>query len=72
MLRSGTQSQIYGRWMEIDRRLARCGGVRLVVRTAGAHEDEAFRERTKEGFPLMAERGLISFETSLSVNEEWD
>jgi len=70
-LTSDIRPQICGRWTAIDRRLARCGSVRLVIRTAGAHEDEAFRERTKEVFPLMAESGLILFETSPSVNEYW-
>jgi hypothetical protein len=71
MLVPNNRPEICGDWRYIDRRFARCGGVRLVIRTGGIYEDGMFRERAKDVFPLMAKSGRVSFETSPSVNEYW-
>jgi len=57
--------------MDIDRRLTRCSGVELIIRASGVYEGKMFRDRTKDVFPLMAKSGLVSFETSPSVNKCW-
>jgi len=57
--------------MNIDRRLARYDGVEMIIRTSGIYEGRVFRDRTGGVFPLRAKSGLISFETSPSVNKCW-
>jgi len=65
------RSQIRGDWMDIDKRLARCRGVRLIIRTDGTYGNEVFREKPRDVFPLMAS-GRVSFKNCSSVNGHWD
>ena len=56
----------------IDKRLARCYGVRLIIGADGMYENEVLREKLGDIFPLMARSGHISFETCSSVNGHCD
>ena len=56
-------------WEEIDRvleeRFATRKYFRLIIRTGRFYDQETFQMHTKEIFPLLADRGLIRFETFL-------
>jgi len=56
----------------IDKRLARCCGVRLIIRADGTYENEVLREKPGDIPPSMARSGRVSFETCSSVNGHWD
>jgi len=69
---SNNRPQIRGDWMGIDKWLARCRGVRLIIRTDGMYGNDTFREKAMDDFPLMAKSGRVSFEICSSVNEHWN
>ena len=58
----------WGRWGNIDRFLyeqfARHGDFKLIIRTGNVYALDASRSHASEGFPLLASRGCIHFETS--------
>jgi len=62
---SNNRPQTRGDWTSIDKWLARCRGVRLIVRMYG---NDMFRKKARDVFPLMAKSGRISFESCSSVN----
>ena len=64
-----------GDWLNIDRMfrsfLLWRPDFRLVIRTGTLSDRDEFEARV-ETFPLMAERELIQFETSLALDKYWN
>ena len=64
-----------GDWLNIDR-LSRSflwrPDFRLVIRTGTLSDCDEFEAHVQETFPLMAERELIQFETSLALDKYWN
>ena len=63
----------WGYWGEIDKfldeRYAKNGNFRLIIRTGNLDAPSAFQTSAKEGFPLLASRGCIHFESSHMIDE---
>ena len=66
---------LWGDWDDIDRLfrsfLLWRPDFRLVIRTGTLSDRDEFEARV-ETFPLMAERELIQFETSLALDKYWN
>ena len=62
-------------WGEIDKfleeRFAEQGDFRVVIRTGKLYNRGAFQAHVKEGFPFLAKRGQIGFETSHLIEKFW-
>lgn len=62
----------WGYWGEIDEfldeRYAKHGNFRLIIRTGNLDAPSAFQRDAKEGFPLLASRGCIHFESSHTMD----
>jgi len=65
----------WGNWDEVDKLfegfLSRCPDFKLVIRTGRLYDRDEFQAQTRERFSLMARRGCIQFETSLTVDRYW-
>ena len=61
-------------WDKIDQLfgcfLSWCPNFKLVIRAGRLYNCDEFRAKAKEGFPLMARRDRIQFETSYAVEED--
>ena len=55
----------WGHWRTVDKfleeRFVNRGEFSLVIRTGGLCDEEVFRKRGKEAFPLLAGRGCVNF-----------
>ena len=69
-------SDLWGDWDDIDRLfrsfLLWRPDFRLVIRTGTLSDRDEFEAHVQETFPLMAERELIQFETSLALDKYWN
>ncbi|KAF9781818.1 hypothetical protein BJ322DRAFT_1078578 [Thelephora terrestris] len=74
-LRPSLYEICWGRWGKTDRflyqRFAKQGEFRLIIRAGNIYALDAFQRHAKEGFPLLASRGCIYFETSPSIDNYW-
>jgi len=66
----------WGRWAKVDgflhERFAEYGDFRLIIRTGSRYALGAFQRHAKEGFPLLASRGCVHFETSHLIDRYLD
>ena len=66
----------WGHWAEVDEflheRFAKHGDFRLIIKTGSRYALDAFQRHAKEGFPLLASKGCIHFETSQLIDKYWD
>ena len=67
---------LWGDWLNINRLfrsfLLWRPDFRLVIRTGTLSDRDEFEAHVQETFPLMAERELIQFETSLALDKYWN